>query len=268
MELINKYLSIINNDNSVKNLSDIDRLIKNHIEKLPFCNIPVLLHKDISLDLSKIIEKMVEQKKGGYCFEHNKIMYEALLSLGFDVKPLFARVLNNQKIDVPKTHRVTLLTYENEQYLIDVGFGFMSPNQPIKFGLTPTKTTLNTIYVIKQIDEETFELQIVLNEGFYTLYSFDFHKCNEMDFEVGNFYSHKHPSANFVKNLVLSTISDKEIRSLRNNIFHRISKNEKKEIIIDTLEKFAYILKFDFNYPIDDKDKKYLYEKFVSDKNS
>lgn len=262
MELIKNYLNAIN-INDVKNLSDITTLIKNHIEKLYFCNIPVLLNKDISLDLLEITKKMIDNKEGGYCFEHNKIMYETLLFLGFDVKPLFARVLNNQKIDVAKTHRTTLLTYENEKYIIDVGFGFLSPNQPIKFAPLPTKSTLNRSYIIKKIDEEIFELQIVLNDGFYTLYSFDFHNCNEMDFEVSNFYSHKHKNANFVKNLVLSTITDNEILSLRNNSYHKIYSNSKMESIIKNLDEFSHILKSDFNYQIDDKDIKYLFENFV-----
>jgi len=150
MQLIKNYLNTINESEKITNLADITTLIKNHIEKLPFCNIPILLQEEISLDLVEITEKMLSKHKGGYCFEHNKLMYEALLFLGFDVKPLFARVVNNQKIDVAKTHRTTLLTYENKHYLIDVGFGFMSPSQPIEFSTTPTTTTLNTSYSIKR----------------------------------------------------------------------------------------------------------------------
>lgn len=263
MQLIKNYLNTINDNQNVKTLSDITLLIKNHIEKLYFCNIPILLKQDISLDLLKITEKMIENKEGGYCFEHNKLMYETLLFLGFDVKALFARVLNNQKIDAPKTHRTTLLTYENEKYIVDVGFGFMSPNQPIKFSPIPTKTTFNQSYLIKEIDEETLELQIVLDDSSYSLYSFDFHNYNEMDFEVGNFYSHKNKNANFVKNLVLSTITDTHIRSLRNNTYYKIYPNTEKERKIKDLKEFSNILKSDFKYPIDDKDIKYLFEKFV-----
>jgi arylamine N-acetyltransferase len=47
-----------------------------------------------------------------------------------------------------------------------------------------------------------------------------------MDFEVANFYSHKHKNANFVKNLVLSKISDDKILSLRNNTYHKIYPNK------------------------------------------
>ncbi|MFT5662057.1 MAG: N-hydroxyarylamine O-acetyltransferase [Sulfurimonas sp.] len=263
MQLINNYLKTINSTLEVKNLSDIDRLIKKHIEKLPFCNIPILLNRDIILDLASITEKMLHNKEGGYCFEHNKLIYEALLFLGFDVTPLFGRVLNNQKIDVPKTHRITLLTYEDERYIIDVGFGSMSPNQAIKFGSIATKTILDTSYIIKQTDPETFELQTISNDKYFTLYSFDFHNCNEMDFEVGNFYSSKNKNAVFVNNLLLSTISDNKILSLRNNTYHKIFSDYRKEIVVESLDEFRDILKCDFKYPINGEDSKYLFEKFI-----
>jgi len=264
MELIKNYLKTIDMHNELINLSDVEVLMKKHLQKLPFCNIPVLLGKDISLDLSKIIEKMIDNKEGGYCFEHNKLIYETLLFYGFNVKALFGRVLLNSKnTDVPKTHRFTLLIYENEKYLIDVGFGFMSPNEPIKFGSTTTKTTLNTSYVIKETNKDSFELQLIRNDIFYTLYSFDLHEYNEMDFEVGNFYSYNHKNANFVNNLVLSTIADNEIRSLRNNTYYKIFPNNKKEVTIKTLDEFTNILKYDFDYLIDDKEIKHLFENFV-----
>lgn len=263
MEIITNYLNALTSTTEIKSLDDINTLIQKHIEELTFCNIQILLHKDVSLDLTNVVEKMITKKEGGYCFEHNKLIYETLLFLGFNVRPLFARVLNNKEIDVPKTHRMTLLTYQNENYLIDVGFGFMSPGEALKFGEVPTVTTLNTSYIIQQVSEEIFELKIILDNGFYTLYSFDLAVYNEMDFEVGNFYSSQHKDANFVKNLVLSKISTNEVCSLRNNIYYKIYTNEKKETIINTLEKFTYILKSEFDYPIEDKDIQYLFEKFV-----
>jgi len=84
-----------------------------------------------------------------------------------------------------------------------------------------------------------------------------------MDFEVGNFYSYKHKNANFVKNLVLSSISESGICSLRNNTYHKIFPNAKTEYIIETLEEFSHILKSDFNYPIEDNDINYLFDNYV-----
>jgi len=267
MEIISNYLKKINQSADIKTLLDVEKLIKNHLSKLTFCNIPVLLGKEISLDIANIYEKMVVKKEGGYCFEHNKLIYETLLSLGFEVKPLFGRVLHNAKADVPRTHRITLLTYQNEKYLVDVGFGPLTPNQPIKFGSTSTKTTLNASYVIHQKDQETYELQMVLKNGLYTLYSFDLYNYNEMDYEVGNFYSYKHRDAFFVNNLIVSKILEDKTQYLWNNTYHEVFPEQKKERVVKSLDEFADILKSEFAYPINDADIEFLFEKFVKQDN-
>lgn len=262
--MIEQYLKKIGIEEKPKSIADINTLIKKHLQALHFCNIAVLLGEEISLDLDDILKKMLDERKGGYCFEHNKLIYEALKYFGFEVRALFARVLNNQNIEVPKTHRFTLLTYNGERYIIDAGFSFMSPSSAIKFGSTPTKTIFERDYIVKEIDANNFELAMVRSDGLFTLYSFDLTKCNERDFEMGHFYSSKHKDANFVNNLVLSKITDAQIFSLKNNSYHQITKEKKDERIITTQEELRAVLRDDFDYNISDEDIKYLFERFIN----
>ena len=90
----------------------VKKIQQKHLETFSFNNIAVLLNKPISLDIDDILEKIVTKNLGGYCFEHNKLLHDALLSLGFDVRISVARVLNNAKVDSPKTHRITLLKFK------------------------------------------------------------------------------------------------------------------------------------------------------------
>jgi len=263
MQVIERYLKIIGVKDKPKNISDINFLIKKHLQSLHFCNFPVLLGQEVSLELEAIVEKIVEQKKGGYCFEHNKLLYEALKYFGFEVEAPFARVLNNQKIEVPKTHRFTLLTMGGERYIVDADFSFMSPNSAIKFGDKPTKTIFERDYIVKELDADNFELVLMRKEGPYILYSFDLTKHNERDFEMGHFYSSKHKDAVFVNNLVLSRITDTKIYSLKNNSYHEISKANTEEVTIKTQKQFSVILRDIFEYDISDKDMKYLFDKFI-----
>jgi len=264
MQVIEHYLKNIGVENKPKNITDISSIIKKHLRALCFCNIPVLLNEEISLEIESIVEKMLQQKKGGYCFEHNKLLYEALKYFGFEVEAPFARVLNNQNIDVPKTHRFTLLTLGGERYIVDAGFSFMSPISAIKFGDAPTKTVFGRDYIVKELDKNNFELALISKEGLYTLYSFDLTKHNERDFEMGHFYSSKHKDAVFVNNLVLSRITDTKIYSLKNNSYHEISKANTEEITIKTQEQFSVILRDIFEYDISDKNIKYLFDKFIN----
>ncbi|EQB39456.1 hypothetical protein M947_05540 [Sulfurimonas hongkongensis] len=264
MQAIERYLQSISVEKKPNSISDINDFIKKHLQSLYFCNIPVLLGDEISLELKAIVQKMIEEKKGGYCFEHNKLIYEALKYFGFEVEAPFARVLNNQKVDVPKTHRFTLLSFRGERYIVDAGFSFMSPNSAIRFGDTPTKTIFERDYIVKELDANNFELTMLRKEGPYTLYSFDLTKHNEQDFEMGHFYSSKHKDAPFVNNLVLSKITDKKIYSLKNNSYHEMSKEKKDEVIIKTKKEFTSILREKFGYKISNEEIKYLFDKFIS----
>lgn len=264
MQAIERYLKNIGVDKKPNNIADINSLIKKHLQSLYFCNIPILLGEEVSLELDAITKKMIEQKKGGYCFEHNKLIYEALKYFGFEVEAPFARVLNNQKIDVAKTHRFSVLKFEGERYIVDAGFSFMSPSSVIKFGDTPTKTIFARDYIVKELDANNFELAMLRENGLYTLYSFDLTKHNEQDFEMGHFYSSKHKDAPFVKNLVLSKITDAKICSLKNNSYHEILTDSKKEIIIKTKKDFSDILRDKFEYNISSEETKFLFDKFIT----
>ncbi|WP_353571964.1 arylamine N-acetyltransferase, partial [Candidatus Albibeggiatoa sp. nov. BB20] len=225
--------------------------------------IPVVLKDNLSLEIEDIYNKLVVKERGGYCFEHNKLFYELLKNFEFKVTPFLARVVNNQNVQTPKTHRFTVLDYEGGRYLIDVGFGYFSPIVPIKFGGETTFSHVGKSYHIHQYEDQTYSLQIVLKDGFYTLYKFDLSPCFEVDFEMGHFYSHKHKNAIFVNNIVLSTISKDMIKSLRNNDYFKIYKDKEEQIPIDSLEKLKEILNLEFNYPIGEDEIKYIYDNFV-----
>lgn len=262
MELATKYLEILGFDKTITSLDDIEKLIKAHISTFSFSSMAVLLEDEISLDLESVYEKIVVNKRGGYCFEHNKLFYEVLKSLGFDVDFYLARVVNNQDIQAPQTHRFTVLNYQKERYLVDVGFGYFCPNKPVKFIDNKSNSGLGYSHTVKQNDGIYF-LELVQKKTPYILYTFDLHSCYEVDFELGHFYSHKHPKAVFLNNLVFSLITEDCVYSLRNNGYQKISKDKKENFTIESLEMFQDILKNDFNSSFTDNESKYIYEKYV-----
>ena len=159
-QIIKSYLDTLG-INEVKTIDDIQKLIKAHVSTFAFSSLKVLLEDEISLDLENIYKSLVVEKRGGYCFEHNKLMYEVLKELGFDVEFYLARVVNNLDNEVPQTHRFTLLNYDGEKYLIDVGIGFRSPSVPIKFREETTISHLGIKYKIEKFDDNTFSMQLM-----------------------------------------------------------------------------------------------------------
>jgi len=216
------------------------------------------LNNPISLNIDDIIEKIVHKNLGGYCFEHNKLFYEALLSLGFDVQLLLARVLNNQKIESPRTHRITLLKFEGEEYLLDVGFGAMTPTEPLKLS---SKEKITKGYKISKDKNSDYTLQVQKKENFFTLYKFNLVPYSESDCVMGNYYSESHPNAVFVNNLVISRKLKAKTLSFRNNSYHQISKKYTNILNIISYEQLQTLLKKEFEIIITKKEAKLLFEK-------
>lgn len=260
-QIVNNYLKALAFDNNIKTLENITKLIQAHVNTFAFSSLKVLLKEEISLELQDIYESLIIKKRGGYCFEHNKLFFEVLKTLGFDVEFYLARVVNNTNNEVPQTHRFTLLNYQKQRYLIDVGIGFRSPTVPIKFG-GATPTPLGITYSINTFDDNTYALQTV-NDKVFTVTHFDLNPCLEADFEMGHFYSHKNPCAVFVNNLVISLITKNEIRSLRNGDYFRICKDKEEKIVISTLEEFENILQNELNVQFTFEERKSLYTLYV-----
>lgn len=262
--IINKYLKELGIDFEIKTLEDITKLIQKHEEKLSFSSVKVLLKDEISLELKDIFESLVINKRGGYCFEHNKLMYEALKELGFDVQFFLARVVNNSNNEVPQTHRFTMLNFKGNKYLVDVGVGFRSPTVPVKFGNVTTNGNLGISYRIKEYKElRKYGLELIQDNKSFIVTEFNLNPCYEVDFELGHFYSHKHKDAVFLNNLVVSSILKDEIRSLRNSDYFKISKDKKEIIKVDNLGEFSRILKEDMNLILSKEEISYLFKSFI-----
>jgi N-hydroxyarylamine O-acetyltransferase len=73
-------------------LEVLDALHLAHTTTIPFENLDILLGRPIRLDLPSLQDKLVRDRRGGYCFEHNTLFAAALEAVGFGVTRLGARV--------------------------------------------------------------------------------------------------------------------------------------------------------------------------------
>ncbi len=263
MNILRKYFDSLNITSPEITLEGITQIIKHHLEKFPFTSIPVLLGFDLQLDIDFLINKLIVQGKGGYCFEHNKLLYNAMKYLNLNVTPLLARVIMNKKTIPPKTHRITILEYSGERYLLDVGNSYYSLPLPVNLNGTEAITQLGQTYRIAKKSPDIYELQYIQKKSIFIIYQFTFQKCYEVDFELSHFYSHKHPKATFVNNMVISKVFQDEIRSLRNNTYYKIFSQNASQSAIKDIHHFREILTNDFEYILSDTETEYLYNKFI-----
>ena len=132
----------------------------------------MVLGQDISLELGAIFTKVVEKRRGGYCFEHNKLVLNVLSQLGFEVRLLMAKVIYNRDVDVARTHRVTLLNLDGDDYIVDSGFGHFGARFRVKL----EQDQGDTIYRIIQNSQGDYCYQLFKDDFFFTLYTFSLYE--------------------------------------------------------------------------------------------
>lgn len=257
------YLEALDLSLSDDDLKFIRQLQSRHLEKFSFNSLAVVLSEVIPLDSESLHRKIVQYRRGGYCFEHNKLTYDVLSDMGYEVRILLARVVYNNGEEVPKTHRVTLLKLGGDQYIVDTGFGQFGARFPIN--LTPgleQRQGLTRYRIVKDTNDE-YAFQIFQKGEFHTLYTFDLARYIESDCLLGHFYSHQHAQAVFVNNLVACRKGGDCIRSLRNEEFHRIRGDGQTEIVmIDGGGVLQGVLAEEFGLSVDSSEAEFLYNKF------
>lgn len=100
-----------------------------HLRTVPFENLSIHSHEPILLDDVALFEKVVQRRRGGFCYELNGLFAALLRSLGFEVEMLSAAVARSTGEFGHDFDHMTLLVKLEQPWVADVGFGdsFIEP---------------------------------------------------------------------------------------------------------------------------------------------
>lgn len=117
----------------------LDALVERHLAAIPFENLDTaLLGRSIRLDTDSLYEKIVQNRRGGYCFELNALFLGLLRGLGYEAWPAGCRVLWHPGLP-PIYHRASIVLLQDTLFFCDVGFGGICSSRPVT--LTPGTVT-------------------------------------------------------------------------------------------------------------------------------
>lgn len=94
-----------------------------HLLAIPYENLDIHLGRTLSLDIAQTYTKIVEQQRGGWCYEMNGLFAWALREIGFTVTMLGSTVGAPAQGDGSDLDHLILRVDLAEPWLIDVGFG-------------------------------------------------------------------------------------------------------------------------------------------------
>ena len=156
-------------DPSAETLRAIHRA---HMLAVPFENLDIHLGRPIVCDEARFLHKVVQERRGGFCYELNGAFAALLRALGFDVTLLSARVVGSDGSESPEfdhlTLRVDLPTSaahglsSGPPWLADVGFGdgFL---EPLRIAPNLEQRQIGRVYRLHEV-EGVFHLEVATGD--------------------------------------------------------------------------------------------------------
>ncbi len=225
-------------------LSTLGAIVRKQVEAIPFENLDVLLGLPVLVEPEAVVEKLIARRRGGYCFELNTLLLEALSQIGFDVTPLSARVRLESPPEhtPPRTHLLLFVELDGECWLVDAGIGGLSPTAPLRLAPEAVQPTpheprrllfLGAWQGLSLRDPRARIIhQAYFDEQWHDVYEFTLEPMPLIDRQVANWYTSKHPSSHFRKRLLVARATEHgRITLLNTTLTHRVgSRSEKREL--------------------------------------
>lgn len=174
-------------------------LMRHQLFAIPFENLDVQAGKIVSLVPEEITEKLLYQRRGGYCYELNGLFAMALQATGIRYQFVAARPMF-YPARRPKTHMALVAETEGRQWLCDLGFGSYGIRAPLALDMTDCEISQDfDTFRLTRDDQGVYLLQAKAEGVWANQYSFDLSPTELIDFLPANYLNSTHPETIFVQ---------------------------------------------------------------------
>ena len=123
-----------------------------HLLSVPFEDLTVHSGGRVRLDLPLLYDKIVNRRRGGFCYEMNGLFSWLLSELGFQVTLLSGQVKSyvTGRYGPPFDHLILMVTLEGRRWLVDVGFGVPGFTTPLSLETSCPQEQGHRVYRIRK----------------------------------------------------------------------------------------------------------------------
>lgn len=242
---VNAYLKRINYDGPLDVSAETLRQLQlAHLRAVPFENLSIHAHEPIVLADEALFTKIVERRRGGFCYEVNGLFATLLRALGFEVEMLSAEVAHpNGGFSQPFDH-MTLMVKLDERWLADVGFGD-SFLEPLRLDTTSEQVQGNAGFRIVP-DGEYRVLQRRQDNEWKPQYRFTLNSHQYVDYEEMCRYHQTSPQSHFTQDRICSRVTADGRITLSGMRYIVTSNDGREERMIETQQEYQEILREQF----------------------
>lgn len=220
---------------------DLDTLCylqQQHLLHVPFENIDIHNRVPFLLDTAWFYEKIVLRQRGGYCYECNGLFFELLAQIGFRVRMISCRVLHRRHIGLEFDHMALVVTIDDADWLVDVGFGdFSLKPLPLQNQLEASRVPTYGVEFYGGLDAAQYLSAGKWSEAaqqYKPVYIFTTAAHKLADFAAMNLFHQTSADSHFTRNLICSKPTSSGRISLLNNRLIVQDNGSKKEDLLYT----------------------------------
>lgn len=225
MQRINFASPVLADNHTLKSLH------RHHIMSVPFENLDIHYHRLFDLKLPDIFKKVVDNFRGGFCYELNYLFNALLNSVGFSTKIISARVFDSEGTLGPPFDHMSIYVKTDRDYIADVGFGdlFLVPLE-IKEGVQDDG---RNFFLIESINGEDYILSMSSDKSnFQKKYVFSLNEAPLECFVAPCYDKQTNLDSYFVRNTVCTLPTESGRVTLFNDKLIRKTHAERSEMSI------------------------------------
>jgi N-hydroxyarylamine O-acetyltransferase len=226
-------------------VASLRTLQRSHLLTVPFENLDIHWKRPITIDTAKFYDKIVGEKRGGFCYELNGAFKALLGVLGFQTRLVSARVFNGTGHGPEYDHAAIIVTIGGTEYLADVGFGDFAA-EPLRLVLDEAQIDAAGVFVIRQYDDDYLEVAQRNGDEWKSQYIFRDIARDPLEFAEMCDYQQYSPDSHFTKGKVCSLMTSNGRKTLSDKSFVVTADGERTELPVGSEEEFERILAREF----------------------
>jgi N-hydroxyarylamine O-acetyltransferase len=206
---ISSYLRRVGYEGSLEPaLETLQSLHERHLYSVPFENLDIHWKRPIVADTGRFITKIVDERRGGFCYELNGAFGALLREVGFDVTMLSGRVTTASGGFGPPFDHMALMVRlpDGSRWLADVGFGdsFVRPLSLDERG--EQRDPAGTFRIVP--GDEEWQMQMLRDGEWMTEYLFTLDPHALEDYAPMCHWQQTSPESSFTKKRICSLATE------------------------------------------------------------
>ena len=228
-EQISAYFSLLGMNPDTKpdyTYEFLCRIQYRHVTSIPYENLDIIQGKPLCYTTDALYNKIVRERRGGYCFELGGLLSRFLKDLGFEVTNYLGRFLRDVEGTPVRHHRVMKVMTQDGPYIVDVGVGSAAPRYPVKLEEGLIQEQFGETYRFEKTPDLGWVLYELHHDDWRPFYSFTEDPQLEIDYLLPSFYCEQHPDSKFNKGIMVA-IKTADGRKTLNGREYKVFRGEK-----------------------------------------